>query len=199
MSGADVVGGAGQPCDFRIAERRRDRSAGAAAFREGDCCLLVRCAGSRSRHRLDRGRDQRGNGRAPLRRGGGKCHAPPGRAGSGSSCADRARPSRCRMRCDPCDGGVGALRDPAERGAAHTDCRRRRRPRRAPHQGQGDVDRARLRCCAARVRAGRRLRQGATPVRAADRQVPGDPAQAGKLPDRARRRQADPRSHRQIA
>ena len=46
----------------------------------------------------------------------------------------------------------------------------------------------------ARLRAGGRLCQGAPAVRAADRQIPGDPAQARELPDRARRRAADARS-----
>ena len=73
------------------------------------------------------------------------------------------------------------------------------RRRRSPSQGPDRIAGAGARRGPARVRAGRGLRQGASPVRATDRKIPGDPAQARRLSDCARRHQPHPGSCGQAA
>ena len=68
----------------------------------------------------------------------------------------------------------------------------KRRSRRSSPQGPGSIAGAGTWRGPAGVRAGRGLCQGASPVRATDRKIPGDPAQARQWPDRARRRPACP-------
>ena len=195
MSGADVVGRAGQSCALGIAGRRRGGLARKAARRHGAWPL------SASVRSIPIAMRARSASTAGARAG---CFASSRRRQAARifswPSTSRSLPSfeldapGVDLDADARHGRLGSVRGAAGFGAADASSARKRRSRRSPAQGQASVAGAGTRRGPAGVRAGRRLRQGASAVRATDRKVPGDPAQARERPDRARRRPAHPRS-----